>query len=118
MTKEILIRELRRIAIEDQHRCYGCGFEHSCGIRGCAIIREAVERLETEPSNAPLTLAELREMTGAWVWVVVRYEHCKCDGWAKIITHSMAAYFEQHLFFRDYGKAWLAYRRKPEEGTT
>lgn len=52
MTDEALFRELRRIAIEANHRCFGCGFENKCSIHGCAIIREALERLTTEKAQA------------------------------------------------------------------
>ena len=44
MYKE-LIRQLRRIGT-DNHCCFGCGFEHNCGIHGCAVINEAIRLLE------------------------------------------------------------------------
>lgn len=43
--KEI-VRRLRRIAI-DKFRCFGCGYEHNCGIHGCAVVRDAVTTIET-----------------------------------------------------------------------
>lgn len=55
MNDEVLRRELRRISIEANHRCLGCGFEHNCGIHGCAIIREALERLKMKEPNDTLT---------------------------------------------------------------
>ena len=39
---ESVLRDLRRISV-DNHRCFGCGREHDCGLHGCAIIREAVD---------------------------------------------------------------------------
>ena len=51
MNDEVLMRELRRIAVESNHCCFGCGFEHNCGIYGCAIIREALERLLALPEK-------------------------------------------------------------------
>ena len=66
--------------------------------------------------NAPLTLDELRKMDGEPVWVqspgVPEYGR-----WA--IVEGVG---ENCLFLRDdftchdYGKTWLAYRQKPEEG--
>ena len=47
MNEETLLLELRRISCLDNLRCLGCGYEHSCSIHGCAIINEAVQRLET-----------------------------------------------------------------------
>ena len=41
MTISELIKALRRLKIQ----CLGCGHEHNCGIHGCAIIREAAEKL-------------------------------------------------------------------------
>lgn len=28
-----------------KHSCLGCGHEHNCGVHGCALLREAAERL-------------------------------------------------------------------------
>lgn len=41
-----LVQALRRLKVETGSlACVGCGHEHNCGIHGCAIIREAAERL-------------------------------------------------------------------------
>ena len=46
MTINELITALQRLEAESKIIvCLGCGHEHNCGIHGCAIIREAVERL-------------------------------------------------------------------------
>ena len=29
-----------------KHSCLGCGHEHNCGTCGCAIIREAADKLQ------------------------------------------------------------------------
>ena len=72
MNDRDLIQELRRTARPDALRCLGCGYEHSCNIHGCAIIKQAAERLEqltmAEPSNEQLTMAELLDMDGEPVW--------------------------------------------------
>lgn len=82
---ETLISALRRLKLETgSMACVGCGYEHSCSIHGCAIIRQALERLEElvkpEP-NEPLTPEQLWEMDGdaAYLdfggrgeWVLVR----------------------------------------------
>lgn len=86
----------------------------------------------TPPPNGPLTLEELREMgLFEWLWVEVIHPTKSqllrkvesayyqvfedytdgdsiCCGWPGLI-HDFA--------YEDYGKNWLAYRRKPEEGT-
>ena len=70
------------------------------------------------PPNGPLTMEELREMDGQPVWF------CKCHNglcnWCVIDPTD-----ETNIFFTDgtvrlmssYGDGWLAYRRRPEEGT-
>lgn len=45
MERNELLRALRSTAA-DQHRCFGCGYEYKCSIRGCAINRAAAELIE------------------------------------------------------------------------
>lgn len=84
-----------------------------------ALCESAALRADAPPPNAPLTMEELREMDGQPVWF------CKCHNglcnWC-VIDHTN----ETNIFFTDgtvrlmssYGDGWLAYRRRPEEGTT
>ena len=47
MTKPELISALKRLKVETGSLvCLGCGYEHNCGIHGCAILRTAVDALE------------------------------------------------------------------------
>ena len=47
MTKPELISALKRLKVETGSLvCFGCGYEHNCGIHGCAILRAAVDALE------------------------------------------------------------------------
>lgn len=42
-----LIQALKRIKVQTGSLiCLGCGHEHNCGVHGCAVIREAAQRLE------------------------------------------------------------------------
>lgn len=46
MTITELIKALRRLKVRTGSiACLGCGHEHNCGIHGCAIIRDAAEKL-------------------------------------------------------------------------
>lgn len=46
MTTDELIKALKRLKVETGSlACMGCGHEHNCGLHGCAIMREAAERL-------------------------------------------------------------------------
>ena len=48
MTISDLIKALQRLKVETGSiACLGCGHEHNCDIHGCAIIREAAERIES-----------------------------------------------------------------------
>lgn len=74
--------------------------------------------------NDPLTLDELRLMSGEPVWVVtdrmkewcIVHSHHSDDviGGGIIMTRRTA---EKRTYqYKSYGYTWLAYRRKPEEG--
>ena len=79
-------------------------------------FREVTKKVE------PLTLEELRQMDGEPVWIklfdpdeefwVLRNEWVDTRNPDPMILLHMRWY--SHA---DYGKTWLAYRRKPEEGT-
>ena len=77
------------------------------------------EHTITPPPNDPLTLEELREMDGEPVWVVplndfeILPANYLVNAYAEqIVVDKFGAYLD----FEDYGKTWLAYRRRPEEG--
>lgn len=55
MTDNELLAAVRRLKVETGSlACLGCGHEHSCGVRGCAILRESAERLERyAPQHRP-----------------------------------------------------------------
>lgn len=69
--------------------------------------------------NDPLTLEELWEMDGEPVWVKEIVDDME-ENWG-IITVSERGLFARTLIGSysrcTYGYHWLAYRRKPEEGT-
>lgn len=118
MTKEELLSALRRMTVPDRHQCLGCGYEHSCGIHGCAVIKAAIQWIEVaEAPNGPLTLDELRQMDREPVWV----EFPKCPeatGWmlVDVTRHCVYNGLLGDFDFGNCGKTWLAYRGKPEEG--
>ena len=96
---------------EDSARLEAC--KEACKL-GAATLRTR----QDPPPNGPLTMEELREMDGQPVWF------CKCHNglcnWC-VIDHTN----ETNIFFTDgtvrlmssYGDGWMAYRRRPEEGT-
>ena len=49
MEHKELTAQLRRMSVEtDSLMCLGCGYEHNCGIHGCALLRQAVETIEKQ----------------------------------------------------------------------
>lgn len=72
--------------------------------------------------NAPLTLDELREMDGEPVWCEILIKSAKPSCYA-IIHDGVATGFVKGKRINlgcdkigGYGLAWVAYRRRPEEG--
>ena len=46
----MLVKRLHEMAVETGGlNCLGCGFEHSCGIHGCAVLKAAAEMIEHTP---------------------------------------------------------------------
>lgn len=71
--------------------------------------------LPTQEKNEPMTKDQVKGMVCDWVWVVVQYEHCQCEGWGFIPTPAYVAYLDQTLPIDSYGKKFVAYRYRPEE---
>lgn len=47
MRDEDLLAALRRLKVQTGSlACLGCGYEHNCGIHGCAILRKTIAWLE------------------------------------------------------------------------
>ena len=47
MKREELIQALDRLKVQTGSLvCLGCGYEHNCGIHGCAILRKTIAWLE------------------------------------------------------------------------
>ena len=63
MTKHELIAALKRLKVETGSLvCFGCGYEHNCGIHGCAILRTAVDALEAmDASRHTIVPRDLKE---------------------------------------------------------
>lgn len=85
-------------------------------------LKEKLERLKSAtPPNNPLTMEELREMDGEPVFIKrIGSDHPDDRAWALVdVGHELCKTVDGvKAFFEFYGKSWLAYRRKPEEGTT
>ncbi len=99
-----------------------CGAPRGDLEKAADVIEQLAARLE--PPNAPLTLEELRGMDRNWIWAerigeypwnIKKYVNgygyvLEKEGYVRVI--------DAKFLVSDYGKTWLAYRRRPEEGTT
>ena len=88
-------------------------------------FREATKKVE------PLTLYELRQMPiRDWVWIeILNPDAFRSKETVSAYYRKYDGYKTDEIFwcgypglgfgfdYADYGKTWLAYRRKPEEGT-
>ena len=74
-----------------------------------SAIRQQEHFRDVTKKVEPLTLDELRQMDGEPVWLVNQ------NGGRWVIMSG--AYLCDSRKNADYGKTWLAYRQKPEEGT-
>lgn len=73
MERKKLLAALKQLKVETGSlACLGCGYEHDCGVHGCAILREAVSQLETQHPYAgePLTVEQMGKMHFDRVWIV------------------------------------------------
>ena len=91
-----------------------------------SALRQQELFCEVTKKVEPLTLDELRQMPiRDWVWIDVLHSkeavssyYRKYDGYKKDeIFWCGYPGLGFRFFYEDYGKTWLAYRQKPEEGT-
>lgn len=115
---------------ENFESCANCGWkcvvcnaiDGGCGASGGYADSEekAITKWNTRASdeNPPLTLDELRQMEGKPVWVVDMIPKYN-NGWYALVSQLDTTFFAQAInstkWGKDYGKTWVAYRRKPEE---
>lgn len=72
-----LVTALRRMQVETGSLvCLGCGYEHGCSARGCALLREAADRIsmlndfdKSQSAKMLKTIAELRAALPVWISV-------------------------------------------------
>lgn len=98
-----------KLLVNDRFNLHG-NQDEAARLALIALI-EQEERLQ----NRPLTLEELREMDGEPVWISGEGIGCY-DVFCGISSDGMAQFYKPALPVDSYGKTWLAYRRKPEEG--
>lgn len=106
--------------------CAACG----AATDGVDSADEAISawNRRAQPENEPLTLEDLQKMDGEPAYIVpINLHKWICDArdgkpewgmvrksWVRIWRNETADLVHTDFDFSDYGKTWLAYRRKPE----
>ena len=65
MRDQELVNAIRRLKVETGSlACMGCGREHNCGVSGCAIMREAADRIANQSTHVAELQHEIEKLRG------------------------------------------------------
>lgn len=65
MKDQKLVNAIRRLKVETGSlACMGCGREHNCGVSGCAIMREAADRIANQSNHIAALQQEIEKLRG------------------------------------------------------
>ena len=68
--KAQIVHDLRHLKVQTGSlACFGCGHEHNCSVRGCAIIREAADRMENDEAHIAALRAEVERLNRENFWL-------------------------------------------------
>ena len=63
MRDQELVNAIRRLKVETGSlACMGCGHEHNCGVSGCAVMREAADRIANQSTNIAALQQEIEKL--------------------------------------------------------
>ena len=58
-----LLNALHRLKAETGSlACCGCGHEHNCGVHGCAVMREAADRIANQSNHIAALQQEIEKL--------------------------------------------------------
>lgn len=65
MKDKNLVNAIRRLKVETRSlACMGCGHEHNCGVSGCAVMREAADRIANQSTHIAVLQMEIEKLRG------------------------------------------------------
>lgn len=65
MKDKDLVNAIRRLKVETRSlACMGCGHGHNCGVSGCAIMREAADRIANQSTHIAALQQEIEKLRG------------------------------------------------------
>ena len=92
MRDQELVSAIRRLKVETGSlACMGCGHEHNCGVSGCAVMREAADRIANQSTHIAALQQEiekLRRQVPQWIPVDERLpEVWRNDETAELVNY-------------------------------
>ena len=89
MRDQELVSAIRRLKVETGSlACMGCGHEHNCGASGCAVMREAADRIANQSTHIAALQKEiekLRAQMPRWIPVEERLPETESWGASKVV---------------------------------
>lgn len=83
MKDKDLVNAIRRLKVETRSlACIGCGHGHNCGVSGCAIMREAADRITNQSTYIAALQQEIEKLRGQvprWIPVEERLPEDRSD---------------------------------------
>lgn len=65
MRDQELVRAIRRLKVETGSlACMGCGHVRNCGVSGCAVMREAADRIANQSTHIAALQMEIEKLRG------------------------------------------------------
>ena len=65
MEHKELLAALNHLKVETGSlACLGCGYEHNCGVSGCAVMREAADRIANQSTHIAALQQEIEKLRG------------------------------------------------------
>ena len=65
MKDQELVSAIRRLKVETGSlACMGCGHEHNCGVSGCAVMREAADRIANQSTHIAALQQKIEKLRG------------------------------------------------------
>lgn len=94
MKDQELVNAIRRLKVETGSlACMGCGHEHNCGVSGCAVMREAADRIVNQGTHIAALQQEIETLRGQneqllerrWIPVEERLPETESWGASKVV---------------------------------
>ena len=101
MKDKDLVNAIRRLKVETRSlACIGCGHGHNCGVSGCAIMREAADRIVNQSTHIAVLQMEIEKLRGR----LMQYEDTELTPEEVDMDHEAAEQLRQLCRGYDLGR--------------